>query len=92
MDVTSEAFQRRALAIPTCRAYSATMTNVIFTPEQYAAALARLKRKLAARQAAKEAVDRIVAGAPRSSFGKFTLSFDEIAPDNGRPESNYSCL
>jgi len=57
------------------------MTNVIITPEQYAAAVARLKKKLAARQAAREAVERIMDGAPRSSFGKFTLSFDEIAPD-----------
>lgn len=40
------------------------MTKVIFTPEQYAAAVARLKKKLAARLAAKEAVERIVAGAP----------------------------
>lgn len=59
------------------------MTNVIFTPEQYAAACARFKKKLAARQAAREVVERIVAGAPRSSFGNFVLSFDEIVPTSG---------
>jgi hypothetical protein len=54
------------------------MTNVIFTAEQFAEACARFKKKLATRQAAKEAVERIAAGAPRSSFGKFVLSFEEI--------------
>jgi uncharacterized protein YoaH (UPF0181 family) len=57
------------------------MTNAIFTHEQNAAAVERLKKKLAARQAAKEAVERIAAGVPRSSFGKFALSFEEIVPD-----------
>jgi len=57
------------------------MTNVIFTLEQYAAAVERLKKKLAACQAAKETVERIVAGAPRSTFGKFTASLEDVAPD-----------
>lgn len=69
------------MPIPTPLAYAAIMTNVIFTSEQYAAACARLKKKLAARQAAQEAVERIAAGAPRSSFGKFTSSFEEIVSD-----------
>jgi hypothetical protein len=63
---------------PAGRAYSSTMTHVLVTPKRAAFLHQRLKKKLAARQAAQEAVDRIVAGAPRSSFGKFTLSFDEV--------------
>lgn len=65
------------------------MTNVIFTSDQYAAACARLKKKLAARQAASEAVERIVAGAPRSSFGKFAVSFEEIMPDIDRSGTSF---
>ena len=52
--------------------------NTIFTKAAYLAARERLLRKLAARQAAEEIIARIVAGAPRETFGAFTISFEDI--------------
>jgi hypothetical protein len=60
------------------------MTHVLVAPERAAFLRERIKKLLAERQAGKEAVERIVAGEPRSSFGEFTLSFEEIMPDIGR--------
>lgn len=64
------------------RRVSWAMTNAIFTAEQYAAALARLKQKFAERRAAKadfSAMCERIATEPRSAFGEeFTLSFEEI--------------
>jgi hypothetical protein len=57
------------------------MSNVIFTTELYVAACERLKKKLAARQAAKDTVERIAAGAQRSSFSAFLRSFEEVVSD-----------
>jgi hypothetical protein len=60
------------------------MTHVLVTPERYAVLLERMKKLLAKRQAATDAIERIAAGAPRSSFGNFTKSFEEVVPDLGR--------
>ncbi len=52
--------------------------NTIFTKAAYLAARERIMKKLAARQAAEEIIARIVAGAPRETFGAFTISFEDI--------------
>jgi hypothetical protein len=60
-------------------------SNKVTNSEQYAAALARLKRKFAERQVAKAgfaAMCERIATEPRSAFGaEFTLSFEEIGLD-----------
>jgi hypothetical protein len=53
-------------------------SNTIVTEEAYKAARERLKRLFADRQAAKKIIDRIAAGEPRQSFGRFQLSFEDI--------------
>jgi hypothetical protein len=52
--------------------------NTIFTKSAYLSARERFIKRRAARQAAAEIIARIVTGAPRESFGDFTVSFDEI--------------
>jgi hypothetical protein len=54
------------------------MVHVLVTPKRAAFLRERVRKLLAERFAGKEAVERIVAGAPRSSFGKFARSFEEI--------------
>lgn len=62
--------------------------NKLVTKERYEQLKARLKEKFAERQAAQEMIERIAAGAPRSSFGEFTLSVEEIVPDFERSGAN----
>jgi hypothetical protein len=57
------------------------MIHVLVTSEQAAILRERLKKKLAERRAAEAAFGPIcarLATAPRSSFGKFTQTFEEI--------------
>jgi hypothetical protein len=57
------------------------MTHVLVTPERAAFLRERLKKLFAERQAAQETVDSIATGGPRSSFGPFERSFDEIGAE-----------
>jgi len=60
------------------------MTNVLVRPERAAFLRQRFRKMLAERLAARAdfaAMCVRIAAEPRSSFGKFTLSFEEIAPD-----------
>jgi hypothetical protein len=52
--------------------------NTLFTKAEYLLARERFLKRRAARQAAKQIIARIVAGAPRETFGDFTISFEEI--------------
>lgn len=59
------------------------MTHVLVTPERAAFLRQRLKEKFAEREAAKAnfaATCARLATEPRSSFGEFALSFEEVAP------------
>ena len=55
------------------------MAKALVTPERAAVLRERLKEKFAELRAAQEIIERIAAGAPRSSFGEFALLFEEIA-------------
>ena len=69
---------------PPRRAYPRAMTHVLVTPERTAILCERLKKLLAERQAAKAnfaATCERLATEPRSSFGDFVPTFEEVAPD-----------
>ncbi len=60
------------------------MTHSLVTPERAAEFREQLKKLFAERQVAKSnfaAMCMRIATEQRSSFGKFTLSFEEVAPD-----------
>ncbi|MGJ0505782.1 MAG: hypothetical protein ACR652_01345 [Methylocystis sp.] len=52
--------------------------NTVFTKAEYLAARARFLKRMAARQAAEALIAKIMAGAPRESFGAFAISFEDI--------------
>ncbi len=65
-------------------AYPRDMTHVLVTPERAAFLRQRLKEKFAELHAAKadfSVVCEMLAMEPRSSFGDFAPSFEEVAPD-----------
>lgn len=71
------------------RAYALAMIHVLVTPERAAVVRERLKKLFAERQAAKAdfaAVCARLATEPRSTFGEFAPSFEEIEADLERSD------
>ncbi|RTL81280.1 MAG: hypothetical protein EKK29_18195 [Hyphomicrobiales bacterium] len=53
-------------------------SNVIFTKAMYLLASERFLKRRAARQAAEKIIAPVADGAPRETFGAFTISFEDI--------------
>lgn len=80
----------RALMTRRRGAYARAMNHILVTPERAAFLRQRLKEKFAELQAAKAdfpAVCARLATEPRSSFGDFTPSFEEVVSDIGHAET-----